>query len=77
MPTYVGLLKWTDQGIKNVKESPSLIAQGIAGLEQQGARLIGFWWTQGEYDAVIVGEWPDDESVSVAARRECAATGAV
>jgi uncharacterized protein with GYD domain len=36
-------------------------------LGASGGRVIGVWGTQGAYDAVLVGEWPDDESVSVAA----------
>ena len=34
-------------------------------IEQAGGRVVGLWWTQGAYDAVLVSEWPDDESASV------------
>ena len=65
MPMYVGLTKWTDQGVKTVKDAASRFEQGRSLIEQAGGRVVGLWWTQGSYDAVIVTEWPDDESASV------------
>ena len=38
-----------------------------ATIEKAGGRIIGLWWTQGQYDAVTVIEWPDDQSASAAA----------
>jgi len=66
MPLYVGLARWTDQGVKSVKDATTRWEQGRAAIEQAGGRIVGLWWTQGQYDAVIVTEWPDDESASVA-----------
>ena len=66
MPLYVGLAKWTDQGIKSVKDATTRWERGRAAFEQAGGRIIGIWWTQGQYDAVVVSEWPDDESASAA-----------
>jgi uncharacterized protein with GYD domain len=64
MPTYIGLLKWTPQGIQNVKNSVKRAEEVRAQIEQAGGRLVGTWWTQGAYDVVAVTEWPDDESAS-------------
>ncbi len=64
MPTYIALLKFTDQGIRNVKGWPTQLEESIKALERAGGRHVGFWWTQGAYDAVAVSEWPDDESAS-------------
>jgi uncharacterized protein with GYD domain len=61
----VGLVKWTDQGVKTAKGAVSRAEQVGPSIEQAGGRLVGLWWTQGSYDAVIVTEWPDDESASV------------
>jgi uncharacterized protein with GYD domain len=66
VPRYVGLAKWTDQGVKNVKGAATRWEQGRAAIEQAGGRIIGAWWTQGQYDGVVVMEWPDDESASAA-----------
>jgi len=65
MPIYVGLIRWTDQGIKSAKDAATRWEQGRAAIEKAGGRVIGLWWTQGSYDAVSVTEWPDDETASV------------
>jgi uncharacterized protein with GYD domain len=67
MPTYIGLLKWTEQGVKDVKNALSRQEQGHAAIDKAGGRVIGSWWTQGAYDIVIVAEFPDDETASAAA----------
>jgi uncharacterized protein with GYD domain len=67
MPTYVLLAQWTDQGIRNVKDTVTRTGQVQAAAEQSGGRLIGSWWTQGAYDIVAVLEFPDDETASATA----------
>jgi uncharacterized protein with GYD domain len=62
MPTYIGLYKLTDQGIKNIKESPGRIEQGIKAAEAIGAKVMGFYPVMGEYDFVAIGEFPNDEA---------------
>jgi len=52
MPTYIGLFKWTDQGIRNVKDTVTRVEQARAAAEKSGGGLIGTWWTQGAYDIV-------------------------
>src|SRR5437899_7490964 len=64
MPTYVGLFRWTEQGIRNVKDTVTRTEQASSAIEKAGGRLIGTWWTQGAYDIVAIVEWPDDESAS-------------
>ncbi len=67
MPTYIGLLKWTDQGMKDMRHALIRQDQARAFMEKAGGRVIGVWWTQGPYDAVIVSEFPDDETASMVA----------
>jgi uncharacterized protein with GYD domain len=62
MPTYVTLLKWTDQGIRNVKETVARTQANREAIEKAGGRLIATYWTQGKYDVVAIAEWPDEES---------------
>lgn len=61
MPIYVVLYKFTDQGIKTVKESPSRTAANIKGVEAMGGKVLGVYYTMGEYDLVSIGEFPNDE----------------
>jgi uncharacterized protein with GYD domain len=62
MPTYVSLVKWTDQGIRGVKDTIDRTEQNRQAIEAAGGRLTGVWWTQGAYDLVAVTEWPDEDS---------------
>ena len=61
MPTYVTLMNYTDQGIRNAKDSPERQQQAEERLQQLGGRFIENYLTMGEYDYVLVWEAPDDE----------------
>jgi len=61
MPTYITLMKWTDQGIRNVKESPQRLDAAKKGIEAAGGKMIGFYLTMGRYDMVAIAEFPSDE----------------
>ncbi|MGO9781518.1 MAG: GYD domain-containing protein [Streptosporangiaceae bacterium] len=69
MPAYVSLVKWTDQGIKNFKDSPSRAADFTKLVEGLGGRVRELLWTTGEYDLISVMELPDDEAAAVAGLR--------
>jgi uncharacterized protein with GYD domain len=66
MPTYVSLINWTDQGIKNYKDSPSRAADFIKLAESSGGRVRELLWTVGEYDLVTVVDFPDDQTATAA-----------
>jgi len=67
MPTYIGLYTWTDQGVKNVKDTVRRVEEARTAFEQRGARLIAAYWTQGRYDLVSIAEFPDEETASASA----------
>lgn len=64
MPTYITLLNWTEQGIKNVKESPKRLDAGKEAFRSMGAEIKEFYLVKGQYDMVIVSEAPDDATVA-------------
>ncbi|MFH0916546.1 MAG: GYD domain-containing protein [bacterium] len=64
MPTYGLLMKYTDQGIKNIKDSPRRLAEGAKAYEAMGGKVLGYWATMGEYDILAIGEIPNDEAAS-------------
>ena len=62
MPTYVTLFNWTDEGIRNVKDSPDRVAQASAAIQAAGGELKAIYVTMGEYDLVAITELPSDEA---------------
>jgi uncharacterized protein with GYD domain len=65
MTTYVVLANWTDQGARNVKDSPRRLDATKAALRELGGEIKSFFLTMGEYDIVMIYEAPDD---AIAAR---------
>jgi uncharacterized protein with GYD domain len=64
MPTYVVLVNFTDQGIRNVKQTTERLDHGGEIAEKHGLKLQQAYWTVGAYDMVSVLEAPDDEAMS-------------
>ena len=64
MPTFVSLVNWTDQGIRNVKQTIARTDHGGDIAEKHGLKLKQAYWTVGVYDMVTVFEAPDDEALS-------------
>lgn len=64
MPTYITLLNWTEQGVKNVKESPKRLDAAKELFRSMGAEIKEFYLVKGQYDMVIVSEGPDDATVA-------------
>ena len=62
MPTYIGLFKWTQQGIANVKDSPSRLDSGRKAFKRMGVKIKDTYLTMGRYDLVCIIEAPDDET---------------
>jgi uncharacterized protein with GYD domain len=66
MPTYVTLVHWTEQGIKNYKDTTSRGEDFSKLVESSGGRVRELLWTVGEYDIVVVVDFPDDETGTAA-----------
>jgi len=64
MPAYITLFNWTEQGVKNVKDTAKRAVAAREAWEAAGGRFIGIWWTFGQYDGVVVHEAPDDETAN-------------
>ncbi len=60
MATFVVLLNFTDQGIRNVKDSPERLNAFRAMAEQMGVSIKSVYYTVGNYDIVTVVEGPDE-----------------
>jgi uncharacterized protein with GYD domain len=64
MATYITLLKYTEQGLKTIKESPSRLEKAKQLLKSLGGALKSFHLVQGRYDAIVISEAPNDEVVT-------------
>ncbi len=50
MAKYVSLLQFTDQGIRNVRDSIKRAAAATAEAEKMGAKVTDAFWTMGAYE---------------------------
>src|SRR5207247_63345 len=64
MARYVSLIQFTDQGIRNVKDTIKRGEAAMAEAEKMGIKIIEEFWTMGAYDIVALFESPDDETMS-------------
>ncbi len=64
MPAYITLANFTEQGIHNVKGTVERGRAAKEAAKATGGRIIGVWWTLGQYDIVIISEATDDEAAS-------------
>lgn len=62
MPTYIGLIEYTEHGIANMEDSPGRLAEARDLAGSHGGEITDFYLTLGQYDAVFVAEFPDDEA---------------
>jgi uncharacterized protein with GYD domain len=63
MPTYMALINWTEQGIRNIKDSPNRLEAAKKSLKDMGGEVKAFYMLQGSYDAVLILEAPNDEAL--------------
>ena len=74
MATYVSLINWTDQGIKNFRDTTQRAEDFTKLVERSGGRVRELLWTVGQYDIVGIVEFPDDEA-GVAALLQVGSSG--
>ncbi len=68
MPSYVMLFQFTDQGIRNIKESPARVEAAKKICRDLGGEVKQFYGLMGTYDTMFILEAPhDEEAVKMAA----------
>jgi uncharacterized protein with GYD domain len=55
-------MKFTKQGIDNIKNIPSGIDAAIERVESLGGKVHSLFMTMGEYDMVAISEMPSDDA---------------
>ncbi|MBI4311183.1 MAG: GYD domain-containing protein [Chloroflexi bacterium] len=63
MATYVVLYRFTDEGRKNIKATVKRATEIRKENESRGFKVIGHYWTQGQYDLVAVVDAPSEEAM--------------
>lgn len=64
MPTYIGLIKFTQQGVSTIKDGPKRLDAARQAYKAAGGELTHFFLTLGRYDAVAIATLPNDEAVA-------------
>ena len=64
MPTYISLINWTNQGVRDFQDTVKR-AEVVGGVARSlGGHLRDIYWTLGPYDIVVIAEFPDDEAAT-------------
>lgn len=64
MSTYIALAKFTDQGLKSVKETVKRADSAKEMAAKYGVQMKDIYWTLGKYDIVVLLEAKDDASLT-------------
>jgi uncharacterized protein with GYD domain len=64
MATFISLVNFTDQGIRNVKDSPGRYEAFKAVAEKVGGTVKSVYYTMGNYDMVLIVEGSDEEAMT-------------
>ncbi len=64
MATFVTLINFTDQGMRNIKESPARLEAFKTLLETQGGTVKNAFWTLGSYDLVVIVEGSEEAAMT-------------
>ena len=67
MPTFVLLANFTDQGVRNIKDTVSRAEAFKEMAKRSGITMKELCWTLGRHDVVAVFEAADDESAAALA----------
>jgi uncharacterized protein with GYD domain len=67
MATYISLVHFTDQGIRQIKQTTERAKALGAMASKLGVKIKDTYWTMGAYDAVLVSDAPDDEAITALA----------
>jgi uncharacterized protein with GYD domain len=66
MLAYLSLYRWTDQGVKDVKNAVRRVEQATNAIQQAGGRVLAVYWLEGRYDLMSLTEWPDEDTAVAA-----------
>jgi uncharacterized protein with GYD domain len=62
MSTYISLVKWTEQGVKNARDTVRRAREFQSDVERRGGKVLSIYWTQGRYDLITAVDFPDEQT---------------
>jgi uncharacterized protein with GYD domain len=62
MPHFVTLIRYTQQGIAKINDSPARLDAAKKSAQKAGGKIHAWYLTMGRYDAVLISEFPSDEA---------------
>jgi uncharacterized protein with GYD domain len=66
MATFVATLKFTQQGIETIRESPKRAAAFKSAAKKMGVKVTDEYWTLGAFDGLVIFEAPDEAKATAA-----------
>jgi uncharacterized protein with GYD domain len=64
MATYVALVNFTDQGMRQIKQTTERAKSLVNAAANLGVQVKEIYWTMGSYDALVIADAPNDETVT-------------
>lgn len=63
MATYIALINFTDQGIRQIRQTTERAKALVNAASNLGVKIKDIYWTMGAYDAVVTAEAQEDDAV--------------
>ncbi|HEX2596174.1 MAG TPA: GYD domain-containing protein [Luteimonas sp.] len=64
MPTYISLCRFTDQGIRTIKDTTKRAAAVQEAAQKFGAAMSQLYWTLGHYDLITIVDAEDEQAAT-------------
>ena len=62
MPRFLSLINFTDQGIRDIKDSMHRAGEFRSAVEAAGGSVQNVYWSIGEADGAVIFDAPDEET---------------
>lgn len=64
MPTFISTIKFTEQGVQNIKGTCTRANAFKSAAKKMGVKVQDIYWTLGPFDGLLVFDAPDDETAT-------------
>ena len=64
MATYIALVNFTDQGVRQIRQTTERAKALVNAAANLGVRIREIYWTMGAFDAIFTADAPDDETMT-------------